>query len=254
MQPGGGGGCGGCHPARLWGGAGLRQSHPVGPFQTRPDPGVSSRACLLEAPQAPGSGNTLGAPDGGLSGPLPPLGPAALPWVTKARRPPRGADPGLGPPPLGFPGASWTSPQRPRPAAGLTRFRRGLRRLPASWPLPGQPESSGPQSRRGSPSERRPPFLPVPPPHVRPADTPAPRLQPVCPAQPPAAPGQLASSGKPTFTLSFPIQSSPTSVHSRVDILTLTRSHLPTHTYRLRMNTDTPILIHTHVYTIPQRH
>ena len=41
--------------------------------------GSAARACLLEAPQAPGSGNTLGAPDGGLSGPLPRLGPAALP-------------------------------------------------------------------------------------------------------------------------------------------------------------------------------
>ena len=69
-----------------------------------------------------------------------------------------------------------------------------------------------------------------------------------------APPSRLSSSGKPTFTLSFQIQSSPTSVHSRVDILTLTRSHLPTHTYRLHMNTDTHILIHTHVYTIPQRH
>ena len=46
--------------------------------------GSAARACLLEAPQAPGSGNTLGAPDGGLSGPLPRLGPAALPWVDES--------------------------------------------------------------------------------------------------------------------------------------------------------------------------
>lgn len=58
--------------------------------------------------------------------------------------------------------------------------------------------------------------------------------------------------GTPTFTLSFP------TVFSHVCALTgghtHTRSHLPTHTYHLRMNTDTHILLHTHVYTIPGRH
>lgn len=58
--------------------------------------GSAARACLLEAPQAPGSGNTLGAPDGGLSGPLPRLGPAALPWVDESPTTSAWSRPGAG--------------------------------------------------------------------------------------------------------------------------------------------------------------
>lgn len=60
--PGEGGG-GGCDPARLWGGAGLRQNHPLGPFQTRPDPGVSS-------PGLPARGPHKSPAQGTASGPL----------------------------------------------------------------------------------------------------------------------------------------------------------------------------------------
>lgn len=153
----------GCDPARVWGGAGLGQSHPPGPFQTRPDPGVSG-----PGPASPWLGEQLGAPGGGLSGPLPSLGPAALPRVVASPATSAWSRPAPGPPPLGFPGPPGPVRGAPgQPPASPASATDGAACRP--------PPPAGQKAPAPVPSGVPLPSAPVPPP-------PAPRTRP-CPAR-----------------------------------------------------------------------
>lgn len=209
--------------------------------------GSAARACLLAGPTSPRLREQPRAPDGGLSGPLPPLGPAALTWVNASPATSAWSRPGAGSTSPRLPwGLLDQSPEPPAsrrphplppwtaPPAGLLNPTRPARQLPPLVPsgAPFRTPSSLSSCAASRPS----------------ADTPAPRLQPVCPAQLPAAPGQLSSS-RDAHVHAF----LPDSLLPRLCTHGWTYSHLRAHTY-LRMNTDTHILLHTHVYTIPGRH
>lgn len=210
-------------PAVGWSGA--QTNHPLGPFQTRLIQGSAARACLLAGPTSPGSGNSLGPLDGGLSGPLLPLGPAALPRVNASpatsawsRTRAGSTSPRLPPGPPG-PVPRAPASRRPRP------LRRGLLSPagllnPTRLPDSSRPSPGGPFRRPSSQSSSRP---------VHPADTPRPAyslsalrscLLPQASFHPPA--------GRPTFTLSFPIVFLP-----RLCTHGWTYSHLRAHTYPL---------------------
>lgn len=154
------------------------------------------------------------------------------------------------------PGAGSTSPRlprgpldqspEPRPAAGLTRFRRGLHPCRPPEPHPACQTAPAPSPAGGPlPNAVLPVFLCPPP--VHPADTPAPRLQPVCPAQLPAAPGQLSSSRDAHVHAFLPDSLLPrlcTHGWTYSHALTLTHSHIPsTHEHR-----------HTHTPSHPRLH
>lgn len=211
--------------------------------------GSAARACLLEAPQAPGSGNTLGAPDGGLSGPLPPLGPAALPWVDES--PATSA--------WSRPGAGSTSPRLPRglldqspetqasrrphplppwtaPPAGLLAPTGPARKLPPPVPsgVPFRTPSSlsscasSPRPSRGHPRAPLTACLP------RPA---------ACCPRPACILGEAHVHAFLPYTV-FSHVRALTGRHTHTYMLTLTHSHIPsTHEHR-----------HTHTHSHPRLH